>query len=174
MLKLKLQYFGHLMQRTDSFEERTHWKDLDAGKDWRQEERGTIGDEMVGWHHRLDGHEFKQALRVGDVQGSLACCSPWGRKEPHMTEQLNWTEQPEGSSASVASGQTTNRAGKQPYLSADRVLEVFLSTQLPTKHNPWHDPASPPVGRNQSLSPGILHRPLRKPHPPEGRQRKQE
>ena len=82
MLKLKLQYFGHLMQRTDS----------DAGKDWRQEEKGTTEDEMVGWHHRLDGHESEQALGVGDGQGGLACCSPWGYKESHMTECLSWTE----------------------------------------------------------------------------------
>ena len=53
-------------------------KDSDAGKDWRQEEKGTREDEMVGWHHRLDGHEFEQALGVGDGQGSLVCCSPWG------------------------------------------------------------------------------------------------
>ena len=66
-------------------------KDPDSGKDWRQE-KGTTEDEMVGWHHRLDGHEFQQALGVGDGQGSLACCSPWGRKELDMTEWLNWTD----------------------------------------------------------------------------------
>ena len=65
-------------------------KDPDAGKDWRREEKGTTEDEMVGWHHRLDGHEFEQALGVGDGQGSLVCCSPWGHKELDMTEQLNW------------------------------------------------------------------------------------
>ena len=64
------------------------WKD----PDWRQEEKGTTEDEMVGWHHRLNGHEFKQAPGVGDGQGSLACCSPWGIKESDMTEQLNWTD----------------------------------------------------------------------------------
>ena len=66
-------------------------KDPDAGKDWRQEEKGTTEDEMVGWHHRLDGHEFEQALGVGDGQESLACCSPWGHKDSDMTEQLNWS-----------------------------------------------------------------------------------
>ena len=68
------------------------WKDPDAGKDWRQEEKGTTEDEMVGWHHLLDGHEFEQALGVGDGQGSLACCSPWGHKKSDMTEWLNWTD----------------------------------------------------------------------------------
>ena len=67
-------------------------KDPDAGKDWRQEEKGTTEDETVGWHHLCDGHEFEQAPGVGDGQGSLACCSPWGVKESDMTEQLNWTE----------------------------------------------------------------------------------
>ena len=67
-------------------------KHSDAGKDWRQEEKGTTEDEMVGWHHWLDGHEFEQALVVGDGQGSLAWCSPWGHKESDMTEGLNWTE----------------------------------------------------------------------------------
>ena len=52
-------------------------KDPNAGKDWRQEEKGTAEDEMVGWHHRLNGHEFKQTLGNSEVQGSLACCSPW-------------------------------------------------------------------------------------------------
>ena len=85
MLKLKLQYFGHLMQRTDSLE-----KDPDAGKDWRQEEKGTTENEMVGWHHWLDGHEFERAQEVGDGQGSLACCSPWGCNETDTTEWLSW------------------------------------------------------------------------------------
>ena len=68
------------------------WKEPDAGKDWRQEEKGMTEDEMVGWHYRLSGHEFEQALGVGDGQGSLACCSPWGRKESDKTEQLNLTD----------------------------------------------------------------------------------
>ena len=66
-------------------------KDPDAGKDWRQE-KGTREDEMVGWHHQLNGYEFEQALGVSDGQGSLACCSPWGHKELGMTEWLDWTE----------------------------------------------------------------------------------
>ena len=66
-------------------------KDPDAGKDWRQEEKGMTDDEVVGWHHRLNGHEFEQAPGVGDEQVSLACCSPWSHKELDTTE-LNWTE----------------------------------------------------------------------------------
>ena len=86
MLKLKLQYFGHLMRRTDI------WKDPDAGKDWGQEEKGTTEDEMVGWHHQLNGHGFEWTPGVDDGQGGLACCGPWGHKESDMTERLNWTE----------------------------------------------------------------------------------
>ena len=65
--------------------------DPDAGKDWRREEKGTTEDEMVGWYHRLDWHEFEEALGVGDEQGSLASCSSWGHKESDTTEWLNWT-----------------------------------------------------------------------------------
>ena len=67
-------------------------KDPDAGKGWRQEEKGTTEDEMVRWHHQQDGHEFEQATAVGDGQGSLECRSPWGCKELDMTEWLNWTK----------------------------------------------------------------------------------
>ena len=67
-------------------------KDPDAGKEWRQEEKGTTEDEMIVYYHWLDGHEFEQALGVGDGQGSLVCCSPWGHIESDMTEPLNWTE----------------------------------------------------------------------------------
>ena len=65
-------------------------KDPDAGKDWGTEEQGMTEDEMVGWHHWLDGHEFEQVLGVADGQGSLACYSPWGCKEWDMTEQLHF------------------------------------------------------------------------------------
>ena len=86
MLKLKLQYFGHLMRRVDSLE-----KDSDAGRDWGQEEKGTTEDEMAGWHHGLGGHESEWTPGDGDGQGGLACCDSWGRKESDTTERLNWT-----------------------------------------------------------------------------------
>ena len=65
-------------------------KDPDAGKDWRWEEKRTTEDEMVGWHHWPDGQEFEQTPGVSDGQGSMACCSPWGRQESDITERLNW------------------------------------------------------------------------------------
>ena len=68
------------------------WKDPDAGKDWGQEEKGAAKDEMVGWHHQLNGHGFGWTLGVGDGQGGLVCYSPWGHKESDTTEWLNWTE----------------------------------------------------------------------------------
>ena len=64
------------------------WKDLDAGKDLRQEEKGMTEDEMVGWYHQLSRHEFKQVLAVGDGQGSLACCSIWGHSQTQLSD---WT-----------------------------------------------------------------------------------
>ena len=72
------------MQRTDSLE-----KTLMLGRIEGGEEKGTTEDEMVGWHHQLNGHESEQTLGVGDGQGSPVCCSPWGHKELDMTEQLN-------------------------------------------------------------------------------------
>ena len=75
--------------------DRKNWlsgKDPDAGQDWRQKEKGTTENEMVGWHRWLNGHEFEQAPGVGDGQGSLECCSPWGCKESDTAERLNWTQ----------------------------------------------------------------------------------
>ena len=83
MVKLKFQYFGHLMRRVDSLEK------TDAGRDWGQEQKGTTEDEMAGWHHRLDGHEFGWTPGFGDGQGDLACCGSWGCKESDTTERLN-------------------------------------------------------------------------------------
>ena len=84
MLKLKLQYLGHLIQRASSLE-----KTLMLGKIEDREEKGMTEDEMIGWPYQLNGHQFEQALGVGDGQGSLACCSPWGHKESDTTEPLN-------------------------------------------------------------------------------------
>ena len=81
MLKLKFQYFGHLMQRADSLQ-----KTLMLGKIEGKRRRGITEDEMVGWHHRLNGHEFEQTLGDSEGQGSLACCSPRGHKELDTTE----------------------------------------------------------------------------------------
>ena len=86
MLKLKLQYFGHLSKNW------LIWKDPDAGKNWRWEDKGMTEDEMVQWHHWVHGHESEWTLGVGDGQGGLVCCSSWGRKESHTTERLNETE----------------------------------------------------------------------------------
>ena len=80
MLKLKLQSFGHLMRRADSLE-----KTLMLGKIEDKWKRGRRRIKMVGWHHQINGHEFEQVLGVGDGQGSLMCCSPWGCKESDRT-----------------------------------------------------------------------------------------
>ena len=86
MLKLKLQYFGHLIRRADSLERLWCWRD------WGQEEKGKTEDEMAGCHHWLNGHEFGWTLGVGDGQGGLAFCSSWNHKESDRTERLDWTE----------------------------------------------------------------------------------
>ena len=93
MVKLKLQYFGHLMQRADSLEKTLMLGKIE-GRRRRggQEEKGMTEDEMVGWHHWLNGHGFGYTLGVGDGQGDLECCGPWGYKESDTTEWLNWTE----------------------------------------------------------------------------------
>ena len=80
MLRLKLQYFGHLMRRTDSLKKTKMLEKLKAGGE------GDDRDEMVGWHHQLDRHQFEHGPGVGDGQGGLACFSPWGCKESDMTE----------------------------------------------------------------------------------------
>ena len=86
MLKLKLQYFGHLMWRVDSLEK------TDAGRDWGQEEKGTTEDEMARWHHQLNGHGFGWTLGVGDGQEGPGMLDSCGRKESDTTERLNCTE----------------------------------------------------------------------------------
>jgi len=102
-LRLKLQYFGHLMRRVDSLE-----KTLMLGGIGGQEEKGTTEDEMAGWHHWLDGRESEWTQEVGDGQGGLACCNSWGCKESDTTEQLNWTELSEFLNISCCSFQLQN------------------------------------------------------------------
>ena len=89
-------------------------KDLDVVKDWRQEEKGMTEDEMAGWNYWLAGHEFEQALGVGNGQGSLACCSPWGSKESDTTEWLNWTEL------------NQSKRGSSPYSSLDSFIRGMV------------------------------------------------
>ena len=83
ILNLKRQFFGHLMWRA------VNGKDPHAGKDWRQEEKGARENEMVGWQHRLSGHETEQTLGDREGQGSLVCCGPWVTKS--QTQLSNWT-----------------------------------------------------------------------------------
>ena len=102
MLKLKLQYFGHLMQSTDI------WKDPDSGKDWRREEQGTTEDEMVGWHHWLNGHDFEQAWElVIDREASRAAAH--GVTKLDTTEQL-WSNL----AAAAAAAEQLKRTTKYP------------------------------------------------------------
>ena len=99
MLKLRLQYFGHLMWRTDSLEKTLMLEKIEG-------RRGVTQDKMVGWHHRLDGHEFEEIPGVGDGQGSLACHSPWGCKKSDSTTELNWTEMSELNTINTSLGFT--------------------------------------------------------------------
>ena len=113
MLKLKLQNFGCLMRRVDSLEK------TDAGRDWGQVEKGTTEDEMAGWHHWLDGHEFEWTPGDGD---GVACCDSWGRKESDMTEQLNRTELTWSALAAAATLETS--------MSLCQVLSLFIALTL--------------------------------------------
>ena len=94
-------------------------KDPDAGRDWGQEEKGTTEDEMAGWHHWLNGHEFVWTPGVGDGQGGLACWDSWGHKESDTTEPPNWTE--------LNSYYNTSASGK---MELGRIAEPFLLKQL--------------------------------------------
>ena len=110
MLKLKLQHFGHLMQRVDSLEK------TDAGRVWGQEEKGTTEDEIARWHHRLDGREFEWTSGVGDGQRGLVCFNSCGRKASVTPEWLNWTDM---------------------YLYRKCLFPTFLSPQLPVTPGNW-------------------------------------
>ena len=112
MLKLKLQFFGHLMQRANSLERPWQWGRLKVGGE------GTTEDEVAGWHHRLNDHELEQAPGDGEGQGSLACCSPWGCKESDTTEQLNnnWIVFLEGKKSSWTSTATNTTPGRSRFI----------------------------------------------------------
>ena len=90
LTKILIETILELYSLTDFLKNWLIGKHPDAGKDWRKEEKGTPEDEMVGWHHWLNGHESEQTPGVGDGQGSLMCCSPWRCKESDTTEWLNW------------------------------------------------------------------------------------
>ena len=105
-------------------------KDSDAGRDWGQKEKGMTEDEMAGWHHRLNGHEFEWTSGVGDGQGGLACCGSLGCKESDTTEQLNWTE--------LNLQKHTGRSGKFNYLWLQRALKREKKEKgISDKENNW-------------------------------------
>ena len=107
-------------------------KDTDAGKDWEQEEKGTTEDEMVGSHHWLNAHEFEWTPGVGEGQGGLACCSPWGHKELDMSEWLNWTEQLKTSPIWERKQSTTSGSTESP--------QQYKPKEEHTKtHDNWND-----------------------------------
>ena len=119
MLKLKLQILWPPDAKSWLI-----WKDSDAGKEWRQEEKGVTEDEMAGWHHRLSRHGFGWTPGIGDGQGGLACCGSWGRKESDTTEQLNWTEDIWGlktlsNLSKFTKGEKRDRAGCPNQISTD-------------------------------------------------------
>ena len=129
MLKLKLQHFGHLIWRDELTE-----KDPDAGKDWGQEEKGVTEDEMVGWHHWLNGHEFEQTQGDSEEQGSLAC---WVHGVTKSRTQLsNWTTTsqpfPRGWSVSIKGSQCRLRIPpiNEPQHSEDHIWQALKSSPL--------------------------------------------
>ena len=109
-------------------------KDPDAGKDWRWEERGMAEDEMVGWHHQLNGYEFEQTPGVGDGQGSLACCSPWDCKKLDMTERLNWIEL--NSTPGLLRGFPGGTSGKEPVCQCRRLKRCRFDPWV--RKIPWN------------------------------------
>ena len=110
-------------------------KDPDAGKDWRQEEKGMTEEEMVGWHHWLNGHEFEQAPGDGEGQGRLACYSPWGCKELDTTERLNNNNKWEGYLVSTYYVQGTGFSAQEPYSLWERLSTDFRKY---VKQGLWH------------------------------------
>ena len=108
-------------------------KDPDAQRDWGQEEKGTTEDKMAGWYHWLDGHEFEWPPRVGDGQGSLACCDSWGRKESNTTEWLNWTELNLKSPVSLpAILQSCLLKDQMDLINSSRISELLMKLWFPS------------------------------------------
>ena len=101
-------------------------KDSDARKDWRQEEKGTTEDEMIGWHHQIDQHEFEQALGTGDGQESLACCSPWGCKESDTIEGLNSTDYVEQYGDSLKNQKSSYHDSKKTVIQKNICTPMFI------------------------------------------------
>ena len=135
-------------------------KDSDAGRDWGQEEKGTTEDEMAGWLHRVDEHEFEWTLGLGDGQGGLACCSSWGRKEPDMTERLNWTDvkisvlKTDTHSLSTHTSQRKPMGGpnkRQPSADQDSPLAINIPV-FRTMKNEWLLFRSPSLWYSQNSS----------------------
>ena len=138
-------------------------KDPDAGRDWGQEEKGTTEDEMAGWHHRLDWHEFGWTPGVGDGQGGLACCDSWGCKESDTTERLNWTELRRGKLNWTEKRQTERAANCgcfstiHPSLSGDSILLcLYCCPIIPSNQYP-HLPDLPP--QKWACKPRMRHPP---------------
>ena len=127
MLMLKLQYFGHLMGRSNSLE-----KNPDSGKDWRQEEKGIKEDEMVGCHHRLNGHAFEQAPGHSEGRKSLACCSPWGHN--WVTEQQYTQKEMKGKSKWFTTNKETQKEVMEQ-MRDKRYLYADKSVDSPRKYN---------------------------------------
>ena len=122
------------------------WKDSDIGKDWRWE-KGTTKDEMVGWHHRLNGHEFEETPGVGDRQEGLVCCSPWGCKESDMTEQQHWTEEEEKRPELSLSQSHENGARRQPSTGQEEGSHPIYSSNMA----PWSLLLASKILRNKCL-----------------------
>ena len=140
------------------------WKDPDAGKDWRHEEKGTTEDEMVGWQHWLIGYEFEEAPGVGDVQGSLACCSPWGPKESATIEQLNWNDFPVYTNTNFKSiSLNTNDRVKHSHSHENYICQITFSLsrflfihQTFIEHLVWTTAYAPTIGKRMKKTVLIL------------------
>ena len=127
-------------------------KDPNVGKDWRQEEKWTIEDEMVGWHHQLNKHEFEQALGVGDGQGSLLCCSLWGLKELDMTERLNWVTEGSWTHSFYLWGASKGRS----FLSDSNQITVFSHILQCPCPNPCTPPQPSPLPLHCDVAEGDI------------------